>query len=110
MSYLLEVPAGKIPGPGARSLLRLQGCSIALFNVAGSLYAIDDSCPHQGSSLFGGKLDGMQVQCPAHGLKFNLATGCMGNSGLKVRTYAVQRSNEGTWLTLPAEPVDSSSS
>ena len=37
--------------PGAGRAFQVEGFSIAVFNVDGKLYAIDDSCPHQGSSL-----------------------------------------------------------
>lgn len=76
---------------GSRRLLRTGGCEIALFNVQHSVYAIDDSCPHQGSSLVVGKLEGTTVMCRAHGLRFDLATGCMRSSlPLRVRTYPVR--------------------
>lgn len=80
----------QIPPPGKRTLLRSNGLSIAIFNVDNTLYAIDDSCPHAGSSLFTGKLDGLHLQCPAHGLRFHLQTGCMpGGKGLAVQSYSV---------------------
>jgi nitrite reductase/ring-hydroxylating ferredoxin subunit len=76
---------------GSRRLLRTGGCEIALFNVLDRIYALDDSCPHQGSSLVVGKLEGTTVMCRAHGLRFDLATGCMRSSlPLRVRTYPVR--------------------
>ncbi len=93
-----------IPPPGQRTLLRRAGREIALFNVDGQLYAIDDSCPHAGSALCTGKLDGLLIQCPSHGLRFDLRTGAMpGNLGLRVHTYPVQREGEGCVLVLPDE-------
>ena len=70
-----------------RAIVAIDGHSIALFRVDDTIYAIDDSCPHNGASLACGKLDGCYVQCPAHGLRFNLATGSMRNGGLAVATY-----------------------
>lgn len=91
MNQRIAVPAGKLPEPGQRALFELADQSLALFNVEGQLYAIDDSCPHQGASLCGGKLDGRVIQCCAHGLRFNLATGYLLNStALKVATYPVE--------------------
>lgn len=61
-----------------------------MFNVEGQLYAIDDSCPHQGASLCGGRLDGRVIQCCAHGLRFDLVSGYLLNSNkLKVASYPV---------------------
>ena len=76
---------------GGRWLLRRAGREIALFNVQGKLYAIDNSCPHAGASLVAARLDGATVACRAHGLRFDLATGCMrGATGLRVRSYPVR--------------------
>jgi 3-phenylpropionate/trans-cinnamate dioxygenase ferredoxin subunit len=55
----------------------VKGRPVALFRVGDNVHAIDDSCPHAGASLAPGRLDGCFVQCPAHGLRFDLRTGCM---------------------------------
>lgn len=49
MSLRVPVPAGKLPQTGGRALVEFDDRSIALFNVDGRFYAIDDSCPHQGA-------------------------------------------------------------
>ncbi len=91
MSRRIAVPAEKVPALGKRSLFEPEGSSLALFNVAGQLYAIDDSCPHQGASLCGGRLSGRVIQCCAHGLRFDLASGYMLNSNsVKVANYPVE--------------------
>ncbi|MVV48003.1 (2Fe-2S)-binding protein [Pseudomonas sp. PB120] len=91
MSSRVPVPAGKLPQAGSRALFEFDDKSIALFNVQGQLYAIDDSCPHQGASLCGGRLDGRVIQCCAHGLRFDLASGYLLNSDkLKVANYPVE--------------------
>lgn len=96
MTRHIEVPAGKVPAPGGRTLLESAGKSLALFNVDGQLYAIDDSCPHQGASLCGGRLEGKVIQCCAHGLRFNLASGYLLNStALKVASYPVEVQEDG---------------
>ena len=48
---------------------------IALFNVDGTYYAIDDECPHSGGPLSEGDVDGCEVECPWHGASFNLKDG-----------------------------------
>ena len=102
MNCPTDLPAASIPGPGSRTLLRLQGKTIALFNVDDALYAIDDACPHAGGSLLTGKLGGRMLQCPAHGLKFDLATGCMRSGGLAATTYTVAWINTRPTIALPA--------
>ncbi|VXC11788.1 (2Fe-2S)-binding protein [Pseudomonas sp. 8AS] len=91
MTHRVAVPAEKLPEPGQRALFEFTDYSLALFNVDGQLYAIDDSCPHQGASLCGGQLQGRAIQCCAHGLRFDLASGYLLNSTrLKVVTYPVE--------------------
>lgn len=102
----IAVPAGRVPEPGKRALIEAEGKSLALFNVNGRFHAIDDSCPHQGASLCGGKLEGEVIQCCAHGLRFNLNTGYLLNSTvLKVGRYPVEREGEGLFIVIEPEEV-----
>jgi 3-phenylpropionate/trans-cinnamate dioxygenase ferredoxin subunit len=48
---------------------------IAVFNVDGTVYAIEDICTHDGSELTGGPIDGFEVECPRHGARFDVRTG-----------------------------------
>lgn len=76
---------------GARRLIRREGHEIAVFRIDGAVYAIEDSCPHAGGSLVLGQLDGTIVTCRAHGLRFDVRTGChAGSTGLKARSYPVR--------------------
>jgi nitrite reductase/ring-hydroxylating ferredoxin subunit len=61
--------------PGTGRVVEVQGVWIALFNVDGSFYAVDNTCPHAGGPLGEGQLDGCVVQCPWHGWRFNVHTG-----------------------------------
>ncbi|MBJ8431979.1 Rieske 2Fe-2S domain-containing protein [Acinetobacter pittii] len=85
------MPFEKIPNSGERAFFKIGDKTLALFNVAAQFYAIDDSCPHQGASLFSGRLEGRVIQCCAHGLRFDLTNGCLVTSSLlKVATYPVE--------------------
>ena len=91
MTARFQVPQDKIPAPGARAFLKVDEKFLVLFNINEQFYAIDDSCPHQGASLFNGKLEGKALQCCAHGLKFDLESGYMLNSThLKMTSYLVE--------------------
>ncbi len=61
--------------PGAKKLADANGRAIALFNVEGSIYAIDDVCTHDGGPLAEGALEGSEIQCPRHGARFDVRTG-----------------------------------
>lgn len=64
--------------------------SLAVFNVDGSYYAIDNTCVHRGGPLGEGDLDGEVVTCPWHGWEYNVKTGaCINNPSACVKTYPV---------------------
>ena len=48
---------------------------LALFKVNGKVYAIQESCPHQGGPLSDGDLEGTIVMCPWHGMTYDIQTG-----------------------------------
>ncbi|WP_408595896.1 Rieske (2Fe-2S) protein [Pseudomonas sp. PLMAX] len=104
MTHTLDVPGSVDLGIGKRARVRSDGIDIAVFNIDGQIYAIDDSCPHSGASLLFGKLEGRFVRCPAHGLSFDLATGCMRGGGMNVRAYPVEVVDERIRITLP-QPI-----
>src|SRR5438094_4016716 len=53
--------------PGEARAVEAGGKKIALFNVDGTFYAIDDTCTHRGGPLSEGMLMGEEVTCPWHG-------------------------------------------
>lgn len=52
--------------PGTWRTIEVHGAWIALFNIEGSYYAIDNTCPHAGGALGEGFLDGPVIECPGH--------------------------------------------
>ena len=88
---------GDVP-PGAGRAFDVEGSSVAVFNVDGRLYAIDDSCPHQGSSLAMGSLEGYVVTCRSHGLKVNVSPGGQPGSGLNVRSFPLESRPDGLYV------------
>ena len=61
--------------PGRAKLVEVSGNEIALFNIAGTFHAIDNSCTHVGGPLCEGEINGVEVTCPWHGAVFDLSTG-----------------------------------
>lgn len=75
MSDWVDVaPAAEFP-PGAFHTLDVDGVPIAVFNVDGHYYAIEDVCTHEAETLSGGELLGESIVCPRHGAMFSLVTG-----------------------------------
>ena len=56
-------------------LVEAAGLRIAVFNIGGSYYAIENTCPHRGGPLAEGIMAGEEVICPWHGSRFNVKTG-----------------------------------
>lgn len=50
---------------------------IAVYNIDGTLYAVEDVCTHDGGDLAGGEVIDFEVECPRHGARFDLRTGAV---------------------------------
>ena len=50
---------------------------VAIFDVDGELFALENACPHQGGPLAEGSVERGVVTCPWHAWRFNVQTGCM---------------------------------
>ncbi|HEY4681901.1 MAG TPA: Rieske 2Fe-2S domain-containing protein [Candidatus Acidoferrales bacterium] len=77
--------------PGTIREFQVDGKSVALANVEGSIYAIDNTCLHRGGPLGVGMLEANVVTCPWHGWQYDVKTGQVAtNAALKVPTYEVK--------------------
>jgi nitrite reductase/ring-hydroxylating ferredoxin subunit len=80
-----EIPAGQ------GKCVEVNGQRIAIFNVDGTFYAIDDVCQHQGGPLGEGEVDGKIVTCPRHGWEYDVTTGANTlDDDLKQEQFEVQ--------------------
>lgn len=61
--------------PGESREVVVAGRMIALFNLHGTIYALDGVCPHQGGPLGKGTVSGHVLTCPWHGWQFDLRDG-----------------------------------
>ncbi len=66
--------ASDFPANSFRTLL-LHNTPVAVFNVAGAYYAIEDCCSHEAETLSNGTVDGLEITCPLHLARFSLSTG-----------------------------------
>ncbi len=91
--------------PGSRKLVKIGARSIGVFNVNGRIYALRNSCPHQGGPVCLGHLTGFPtsptpgefeylrkgeiLRCPWHGWEFDVKTGqsWFDPARLRVATY-----------------------
>ncbi len=61
--------------PSERMVVELGRHWVAIFNVDGTIYAIDDVCTHDDGPLADGELKGCIIECPRHGATFDIRTG-----------------------------------
>jgi len=85
--------------PGEKAIVEVSNKKVLLVNYEGTVYALDNRCPHFGGSLGDGILEDEKIICPRHGAMFDLRTGQnLGNAkiafvSLKVgsaKTYLVK--------------------
>lgn len=61
--------------PGCARLVNAKGKDIALFNIGGTFFALDNRCTHEEGPLSEGEIEGDKVTCPWHGAAFDVRTG-----------------------------------
>ncbi|NIM28310.1 MAG: Rieske 2Fe-2S domain-containing protein [Gammaproteobacteria bacterium] len=61
--------------PGDYRVVDIDDALIAVFNIDGEYYAIEDVCTHDYETLTGGCIEGDEIVCPRHGARFNIKTG-----------------------------------
>ena len=74
MAFVTVANVSEVP-PGKGKQAKVGSKTLALFNVDGHFYAIDDTCPHRGASLAEGELEGHEVTCPWHAAVFDVTSG-----------------------------------
>jgi nitrite reductase (NADH) small subunit/3-phenylpropionate/trans-cinnamate dioxygenase ferredoxin subunit len=77
--------------PGVIREFQVGGTAVALANVEGKFFAINNVCMHRGGPLGEGELDRQIVTCPWHGWQFDVTSGHMvGNPAIATPCYAVE--------------------
>lgn len=96
IATVAEIPVGK-----SREFVA-GGRMVAVFNVDGSLYAMDGVCPHAGGPLGEGTLTRSVVTCPWHGWQFDVTTGrhCL-NARITHPTFPVSVVGDEVFVELP---------
>jgi len=104
MSEFVKVASlDEIP-PGGSMLVEVDMVRVALFNLNGEIYAIEDVCTHDGGPLVEGRVvDGCEVECPRHGARFDIRTGeaVRFPAFEPTKTYAVRVEGQDVWMEQP---------
>ena len=98
MAFVRATKAAEVP-PGTICELQLDGKTIALANVDGKYFAIDNTCIHRGGPLGQGILEGKMVTCPWHGWEYDVTSGKVGvNPSVGVACYTVEVRGEDIFV------------
>lgn len=104
MSEFIKVATvDEIPVGGAK-LVEVDFVRVALFNVDGEIYAIEDICTHDGGPLVEGTVvNGCEVMCPRHGARFDIRTGnALSFPAFEpTKSYVVQIDGNDVWIEQP---------
>src|SRR5271155_1956116 len=88
-----EVPAGTVHE------IQVAGKAVAISNVDGKFYAINNTCLHRGGPLGQGKLEGKIVTCPWHGWQYDVTTGKLAaNPAVGVGCFPIEVRGEDLWV------------
>ncbi len=98
MSLMRAAKTDEIP-VGAVREFQVDGKTLAIANVDGKFYAINNTCLHRGGPLGQGVLSGKIVTCPWHGWEYDVTTGKLAaNPSVGVECYSLQIRGEDIWV------------
>jgi len=98
MAFVRVTDAGALPS-GEGLVVIANGREIALFNLDGQFYAIDNECIHASGPLGEGAVEGGVVTCPIHAWEYDIPSGaCLTIPEERVARYAVKVEAGGVWV------------
>ena len=100
MAFVRTIRMEELP-PGTVRELYIEGKAVAVANVGGKIYAINNTCLHRGGPLGQGLLEGKVVTCPWHGWQFDVTTGqAVQNPAAGVDCYAAEVRGQDVFIDL----------
>ena len=108
MAELIKVARTDQLPVGACKLCISEDRRIAIFNLSGTRYAIDNHCTHRDGPVGAGELNDVVITCPWHGWRFNVTSGRCLEGGANLRCYPVHV--EGSDVLVDVTPTDESNS
>lgn len=87
--------------PGTIREVQVEGKTLAVANVAGKFYAINNTCIHRGGPLGQGTLEGIVVTCPWHGWRYDVSSGkASHNQAAGVACYPAEVHGEEVFVDM----------
>ena len=102
MGKFVEVARKSAIPENSAIAVEVEGRRLALINLGGEIYAIDDDCPHEGGPLSEGTISGDEICCPWHTSHFNIKDGrvTMDPATEDVATYKVRLVGDAVELEI----------
>jgi 3-phenylpropionate/trans-cinnamate dioxygenase ferredoxin subunit len=102
MSEWIDAIAESALAEGEHIVVDVDGVDVALFNLSGQFYAIEDVCSHDGTEIASGELDGDEIVCPRHGARFCLKTGAVKCAPAyeDIASYPVKVADGRVWIAV----------
>ena len=91
--------------PGERDVFGIGRKWVAVFNVDGTYYAIEDLCTHDDGPLAEGELSGCVIACPRHGATFDIRNGKVLSAPALVDVPAYEVRAQGDEIQLSTKPI-----
>ena len=100
MGWLKVAEAAEVP-QGRGKMVRPGKFELALFQIDGVFYCIDNRCPHMDGPLAEGDLEGDTVYCPWHFWPINVKSGALNfDPTLCVSTYPAKAEDGAVWIDI----------
>jgi nitrite reductase/ring-hydroxylating ferredoxin subunit len=100
MAFVRTVKLREVP-PGTVRELQVEGKAIAMANIEGRVYAIDNTCLHRAGPLGQGLLEGKVLTCPWHGWQYDVTNGrALQNPAAQVDCYPTEVRGEDVFVDL----------
>ena len=98
MPFVLAAKTADVPA-GAVHEIQVAGKAVALANVAGKFFAINNTCLHRGGPLGQGSLQDKMLTCPWHGWQYDVTTGKAAlNPAVGVGCFTVEVRGDDIWI------------
>ena len=98
--YIKVAKYDDIPGVSGKKI-KVSGKYIALFKYKNQVFAIRNSCPHQGADLADGHVNQGKAVCPLHSWAFDLESGAFsGNENIRIPTYKTKVENDEVYILM----------
>jgi len=86
---------------GGSKVIRILARRVAVFNLDGTLYAIEADCKHMKANLASVELNGTVITCPLHGWRYDIPTGeCLEEKWAALKTFPVFVENGYIWVDV----------